>query len=305
MSNVQTHIRKDSINHVSQIPVHRWNVDQVKIWLTENRLTNYTNVFEKNKVDGRVLLQLSHEILKDDFLIVSYDERAKILSALNRLAKGIFSIDEKAEKYILYKEKHSQHTLTRRHSTENNKINVPRLNTNFKNLTLNRNMSDNALVPKQLSATTPTNIDDSIIGMYSNNIFLDTMARNMSESTLTNFANDEKIIHVTKAPYVVKHTKSINIEGICDIKSLMKMILNTFDISDSISNWDLYIEEEGSPLTDNEILWICKQNSTKYNNHYYLKRKHANKHINNPNFIPANKIEKIFGEKNTRTLCTS
>jgi len=41
-----THIRKDSINQVSQIPVHRWNVEQVTIWLTENRLTQFIELFE-------------------------------------------------------------------------------------------------------------------------------------------------------------------------------------------------------------------------------------------------------------------
>ena len=71
----------------------------------------------------------------------------------------------------------------------------------------------------------------------------------------------------------MKHTKTINIEGICDTKSLMKSILTAFDISESISNWDLYLTEEGSPLTENEVLWICKQNSTKFNSHYFLKRK--------------------------------
>ncbi|ORY48757.1 hypothetical protein LY90DRAFT_5992 [Neocallimastix californiae] len=162
-----THIRKDSINQVSQIPVHRWNVEQVTIWLTENRLTQFIELFEDNRVDGKSLLLLSHSILKDQFLVSSYDDRAKILSALNRLSKGIFSIDEQAEKYILYKEKHSnsQHTLGRRHSTENNKIT---------NLSLNRNYSDNSLIPMQKSAVTPSsqNVDDSIIGMYTTNIIL-------------------------------------------------------------------------------------------------------------------------------------
>eukprot|EP00833_Pecoramyces_ruminatium_P001863 jgi/Orpsp1_1/1175895/evm.model.c7180000055631.1 len=269
---MKTHVRKDSINHVSQIPVHRWNVDQVRIWLTENRLTPFVSIFEDKNVDGKFLLQLTHSILKDDFMISSYDDRNKILSALNRLSKGIFSIDEKAEKYILYKEKHanSQHTLSRRHSTENNKITVPKLNTNFNNLSLNRNMSDNALIPMQLSAVTPNsqNIDDSIIGMYANNIYVDPMVRNFSESVLP------KIIHITKCPVgVVKHSKTLNIEGICDTKSLMKTILTAFDINDPISNWDLYLTEEGSPLTENEVLWICKQNSTKFNSHYFLKRK--------------------------------
>jgi len=47
MSSVKaSNIRKDSINQVSQIPVHRWNVDQVKIWLTENRLSQFILIFE-------------------------------------------------------------------------------------------------------------------------------------------------------------------------------------------------------------------------------------------------------------------
>jgi len=46
MSNAKTQVRKDSINHVSQVPVHRWNIDQVRIWLIENRLTAFIDVFE-------------------------------------------------------------------------------------------------------------------------------------------------------------------------------------------------------------------------------------------------------------------
>ncbi|OUM65910.1 hypothetical protein PIROE2DRAFT_59697 [Piromyces sp. E2] len=171
MSSAKTHVRKDSINHVSNISVHHWNTDQVRIWLSENRLTAFVDIFEKNKVDGKYLLQLTHSILKDEFLISSYDDRIKILSALNRLSKGIFSIDEKAEKYILYQKKHAnqQHTLSRRHSTENNNLSI------------------------QLSATTPNqpkqdssqNVDDSIIGMYSNDIYgQNPMIRNFSESSL-------------------------------------------------------------------------------------------------------------------------
>jgi len=71
----------------------------------------------------------------------------------------------------------------------------------------------------------------------------------------------------------MKNSKAVIIEGIYDTKSLMKSILKAFDISDSISNWDLYVTEEGSPLTENEMLWICKQNNIKLNNHYFLKRK--------------------------------
>jgi len=52
----------------------------------------------------------------------------------------------------------------------------------------------------------------------------------------------------------------------------MEAILNIFEIEESITFWDLYIYEEGSPLTENEVLWICKRDSTKYNDHYYLKR---------------------------------
>jgi len=195
MSNAKTQVRKDSINHVSQVPVHRWNIDQVRIWLIENRLTAFIDVFEENNVDGKFLLQLTHSILKEEFLINSFDDRAKILSALNRLSKGIFSIDEKAEKYILYKEKHAnqQHTLSRRHSSENNNLSVPKLNTNFNNLSLNRNKSENNLKPAQTSATTPKqNIDDSIIGMYSNDIYgQELMMRNFSESVLPNYIDEE------------------------------------------------------------------------------------------------------------------
>jgi len=37
---------KETINSVAQIPVHRWNFKQVKVWLIENRLTAFIDVFE-------------------------------------------------------------------------------------------------------------------------------------------------------------------------------------------------------------------------------------------------------------------
>jgi len=143
-----TNVNKDTIN----TPVHRWNYSQVQFWLTENRMANFIDKFEENNVDGRCLLELTDRILEDVFLIKSKDERLKILSAKNRLAKGIFSIDDKTEKIILYKEK--QHTLNRKHSNEDNKLTVPKVNTNFnvrEQHTLNRKYSneDNKLtVPK-------------------------------------------------------------------------------------------------------------------------------------------------------------
>jgi len=98
---------KETINSVAQIPVHRWNFKQVKIWLTENRLTAFIDVFEENNVDGKYLLDLTDRVLEDEFLIESYDDRLKILLAKNGLQK-VYLVLMKRLRNIYYIRKNIQ-----------------------------------------------------------------------------------------------------------------------------------------------------------------------------------------------------
>ncbi|CAI2186005.1 3755_t:CDS:10 [Funneliformis geosporum] len=66
--------------------VRNWKYDQVACWLQENNFREYQKVFSDNDINGDVLLELDHEILKE-LRIRSIGERVRILLAVKTLLK--------------------------------------------------------------------------------------------------------------------------------------------------------------------------------------------------------------------------
>jgi hypothetical protein len=65
------------------IPVRQWSVDDVAAWLKEHAFSS--EIFRQNFVDGKLLVELDDEMLRDDLSLASKLQRKRLLMAIAEL----------------------------------------------------------------------------------------------------------------------------------------------------------------------------------------------------------------------------
>ncbi|KAI0216303.1 ATP binding [Massospora cicadina] len=69
-----------------QVPIQRWSVNQVCYWLREVHLEAHTDTFRRNDVNGEVLLELNHQLLKQ-LGVHTVGPRVRLLQAVKTLCR--------------------------------------------------------------------------------------------------------------------------------------------------------------------------------------------------------------------------
>ncbi|CAG8851794.1 10650_t:CDS:2, partial [Racocetra persica] len=69
-----------AIDGITFESVRRWSIEQVTIWLQENNFKEHQKLFAENDINGDVLLELDHEVLKE-LKIRSIGDRIRLIAA--------------------------------------------------------------------------------------------------------------------------------------------------------------------------------------------------------------------------------
>jgi len=80
-------------NKISEKSVSKWKLGEVLTFLENIGLTDFMPVFRKNHINGKDLLTLTDQNLKEDLCITDLHLRKKLLRKINKIAQNecIFS----------------------------------------------------------------------------------------------------------------------------------------------------------------------------------------------------------------------
>lgn len=74
-----------SLSKLNPANLTSWNVDDVCVWLTQQGLGQFIELFQSNAVDGECLLSLDNNLLKDDLGVTALGHRSRILKRVQAL----------------------------------------------------------------------------------------------------------------------------------------------------------------------------------------------------------------------------
>jgi hypothetical protein len=74
-----------SLNRLNPANITSWSTNDVSHWLVEQGLSQFTEIFRENCVDGECLLTLDNNLLKDDLGISQLGYRTKIMKRVQSL----------------------------------------------------------------------------------------------------------------------------------------------------------------------------------------------------------------------------
>lgn len=80
-------VPKKSKQRIEQLPAEDWTVADVAAWLGTLQLTKYAGIFERNCVDGTLLLELDTETLGSELRIADVADCEKIAQAIGTLER--------------------------------------------------------------------------------------------------------------------------------------------------------------------------------------------------------------------------
>ncbi|XP_071602386.1 WD repeat, SAM and U-box domain-containing protein 1 isoform X2 [Heliangelus exortis] len=76
----------------SQVAVEDWSEDDVSAWLSAENLVDFVELFKKNNIDGKELLNLTRESLTNELKIESLGLRSKVLQKIEGLRMKMTSL---------------------------------------------------------------------------------------------------------------------------------------------------------------------------------------------------------------------
>ena len=65
--------------------IETWSTLQVSDWVTSLGLSQYSQIFQENKIDGILLSTASHEMLRE--MAIEHQERSLILNSVYKVKK--------------------------------------------------------------------------------------------------------------------------------------------------------------------------------------------------------------------------
>ena len=83
---------------MNSIPVIEWSTQDVVMWLQANDLHYAVEIFSQNEVDGKDLLEMTANVLENDFHMNSWRKRSRILTAITSLASSTTFANEQPQK---------------------------------------------------------------------------------------------------------------------------------------------------------------------------------------------------------------
>ncbi|CAG8472639.1 45877_t:CDS:10, partial [Gigaspora margarita] len=252
--------------------VRQWKVDQVSNWLQENDFWEYQKLFAENDINGDVLLELDHEILKE-LRIRSIGDRLRLLNAVRSLLKLCAGNNLPYHSIFKYaKEPVSP-------ETDKFPISISRSNSN---------------------ARVRARSNSSNRGHYSPNL---TSINAQQEIPIIPIESIKQAISSTIKVYGEgEETRTISLNNIVDSESILKRILQKFKIDEDVENYSLFatLSDTGETrsLSDEEIVEICKSSDRPEREKLTLRKKHLPPKVNYDQSKKQKKdLEKFFGEK--------
>ncbi|CAG8750717.1 10966_t:CDS:10, partial [Dentiscutata erythropus] len=238
--------------------VRQWKVDQVSNWLQENNFMEYQKLFAENDINGDVLLELDHEILKE-LKIRSIGDRLRLLNAVRSLLKICAGNNLPYHSIIKYaKEPNSP-------ETDKFPISLSRSNSNARART--RSNSTNRGYSPKIPVIPIECIKQSTIKVYGEE----------------------------------GQTRTISLNNIVDAESILRRILQKFNIYEDVENYSLFatLSDTGETrsLIDEEIIEICKSSDRPERERLILRKKHLLKVSYDHSKKQKKDLEKFFGEK--------
>ncbi|GBC03541.1 hypothetical protein RclHR1_05190005 [Rhizophagus clarus] len=257
-------------NRITFETVRQWKFEQVSYWLQENNFKEYQKIFAENDINGDVLLELDHEILKE-LKIKSIGERIRILLAVKSLLKSCMGNNTHSK--LLYKESSTPET---------EKFSFP--------MSLTRSDS----LPKVIRKNSTNRIASDLPKSPSS-------SKQSQETTIMSLESvKQKCIKVIGEDG--QSSRIIPINNVSDAKSILAKVLQKFKIKDDVERYSLFttLSDSGSArcLTDEEVVMICKSVDRPERERLFLRKKHLP--MNHEAFkkqMRDKKLANFFGEK--------
>ncbi|PKY39754.1 Pkinase-domain-containing protein [Rhizophagus irregularis] len=257
-------------NRITFESVRQWKLEQVSYWLQENNFKEYQKIFAENDINGDVLLELDHEILKE-LKIKSIGERIRILLAVKSLLKSCMGNNIYSK--LLYKE-----------------LSTPETDKFSFSMSLTRSDS----LPKVVRKNSSHRITSDIPKSPSSN-------KQIQETTIMSIESvKQKCIKVIGEDG--QSSRIIPINNVSDAKSILAKVLQKFNIKDDVERYSLFttLSDSGSArcLTDEEVETICKSVDRPERERLFLRKKHLP--MNHETFkkqMRDKKLANFFGEK--------
>ncbi|CAG8794156.1 569_t:CDS:10, partial [Dentiscutata erythropus] len=250
--------------------VRQWKVDQVSNWLQENSFREYQKLFAENDINGDVLLELDHEILKE-LKIRSIGDRLRLLNAVRTLLKICAGNNLPYHSIVKYAKVcflifvYSSYTFP---------ISLSRSNSNVRSRT--RSNSTN----RGYSPSLPSQQEILVIPIES---------------------IKQAILSTIKVYGEEGQTRTISLNNIVDAESILKRILQKFNINEDVENYSLFANlsdiGETRSLSDEEIVEICRSSDRPERERLTLRKKHLLKMSYENSKKQKKDLEKFFGER--------
>ncbi|CAG8474800.1 5382_t:CDS:10 [Funneliformis caledonium] len=252
--------------------VRQWKLEQVSYWLQENNFREYQKIFAENDINGEVLLELDHDILKE-LKIRSVGDRIRMLLAVKSLLKicrGNIIYPYTPTKFLCRCKELSTPETDKFPTTLARSDSLPRITRS--------NSSHRINSPKSPSSN------------------------KLSQETTIMSIESVKQRCIKVIGEDGQSSRTIPINDVSDAKSILARVLQKFNIKDDVERYSLFttLSDSGSArcLTDEEVENICKSADRQERERLFLRKKHLP--MNHETFkkhMRDKKLANFFGEK--------
>ncbi|CAG8515736.1 6271_t:CDS:10 [Ambispora gerdemannii] len=249
--------------------VRIWKIEQVNHWLQDNNFKEYEQLFCENDITGDVLLELDHQILKE-LNIKKISERVRILVAVKALLKSCIN------------------NIGRHPKDTYSPITYSPILDRFPPMQLTRSSS----MPRTLARSSSRNGRSEASPREINSPRESPRLQHVKSPSVDIHNIKQYIIKVYDVYDGEEHeSRTIDIRGDNDAKSILGRVLYKFNISDDeaekYSLCTKLSDDSYRILTDDEIVKICKNPERPEREHLILRK----------DMPRRRKLEKFFGER--------
>ncbi|CAG8705045.1 3042_t:CDS:10 [Gigaspora margarita] len=255
-----------AIDGITFESVRRWSIEQVSNWLQENNFKEHQKLFAENDINGDVLLEIDHEVLRE-LKIKSVGDRMRLIAAVRNLLKTCAgnSLNCKYPKVV--------------------KITLSRSNSNSRVLV--RSNSNPRMVMRSNSTS------------RGNKDHYKPPAHTKQKSVEFPMSLESVMQRCIKVYGEEGQTRTIPINNITDAKSILARILQKFNINEDTERYSLFATlSDARSLTDEEIVNICTSANRPERERLTLRKKHLPmSHEQKKEQMRTKKLEYFFGEQ--------
>ncbi|CAB4445937.1 unnamed protein product [Rhizophagus irregularis] len=252
--------------------VRNWKYDQVACWLQENNFREYQKVFSDNDINGDVLLELDHDILKE-LKIRSIGERVRILLAVKALLKCC------AGNTVPYANPIKYYIPKDLGSPDSDRF-----------PSLSRSNSKASTISRSNSTSSSRNNNNN------NNDYSSRTSQNSKQQSEISDSVKQRAIKVIGEDGA---TRTIPINNVTDAKSILARVLQKFNINEDVEKYSLFTTlSDARSLSDDELVKICKSSDRPERERLILRKKHVQMSLEQLKTQKRHKkLANFFGEK--------